>query len=71
MDKILGIDTAGRDDTYSDRYKYPYEPTPYEVLERLTESGLIKETDIVLDYGCGKGRVEFFLQIKLDVRSLE
>ena len=35
-DKILQIQTGGRDDTNSDEYRYPYEPTPYRVLERLT-----------------------------------
>lgn len=70
MDKILGINTSGRDDTHSDRYKYPYEPTPYEVLERLAESGLVKEGDILLDYGCGKGRVEFFLSYKIGCKVI-
>ena len=60
-DKALGICTIGRDDTGSDEYRYPYEPTPYSVLLRLAESGLIGEGDTLLDYGCGKGRVGFFL----------
>ena len=60
-DKLLGIKTTGRDDTNSDEYRYPYEPTPYCVLERLADSGLIGKDDTVLDYGCGKGRVGFFL----------
>ena len=34
-DKILKIKTTGRDDSHSDQYNYPYEPTPYCVLERL------------------------------------
>lgn len=60
-DKLLRINTAGRDDTGSDEYRYPYEPTPYSVLERLADSGLVSKEDTVLDYGCGKGRVSFFL----------
>ena len=60
-DQLLQIHTTGRDDTNSDEYRYPYEPTPYTVLERLASSGLIGEEDVVLDYGCGKGRVDFFL----------
>jgi len=60
-DKHLQIQTTGRDDSAADAYRYPYEPTPYCVLERLAASGLIGETDVVLDYGCGKGRVDFFL----------
>lgn len=63
-DKFLQIKTDGRDDTKSDHYRYSYEPTPYSVLERLADSGLIGESDVVLDYGCGKGRVGFFLSHK-------
>ena len=60
-DKLLQIKTGGRDDTNADQYHHPYEPTPYAVLERMAASGLFRETDTVLDYGCGKGRVGFFL----------
>lgn len=60
-DQRLQIQTIGRDDTNADEYHHPYEPTPYSVLERLAGSGLIRQGDVVLDYGCGKGRVDFFL----------
>lgn len=60
-DTGLHIKTIGRDEINADEYRYPYEPTPYSVLERLADSGLIHEEDVVLDYGCGKGRVDFFL----------
>ena len=60
-DKLLQISTTGRDDTNADQYHHPYEPTPYSVLERLAGSGLFTEADVVVDYGCGKGRVGFFL----------
>lgn len=60
-DLTLHIQTAGRDDSHADAYHHPYEPTPYGVLERLAQSGLITKDDTVLDYGCGKGRVGFFL----------
>ena len=33
-DKFLQIKTTGRDDSHSDQYHYPYEPTPYSVLAR-------------------------------------
>lgn len=38
-DRLLRIKTAGRDDSSADQYRYPYEPTPYSVLERLAGSG--------------------------------
>ena len=34
-DKLLKIRTTGWDDSHSDQYRFPYEPTPYSVLERL------------------------------------
>ena len=60
-DKLLQIHTTGRDDSNSDQYRYPYEPTPYTVLERFANSGLLCKENTLLDYGCGKGRVDFFL----------
>ena len=63
-DKLLQIKTAGRDDLKADQYHHPYEPTPYSGLERLTASGLDHEDDTVLVYGCGKGRVGFFLSFR-------
>jgi len=60
-DRKLKIHTTGRLDSHADQYRYPYEPTPYVVLERLAESGYLKKENILIDYGCGKGRVGLFL----------
>ncbi|HIR99991.1 MAG TPA: class I SAM-dependent methyltransferase [Candidatus Excrementavichristensenella intestinipullorum] len=59
-DKRLGIKTTGREDVASAHYA-PYEPTPYPVLERLAQSGWLGREHRLLDYGCGKGRVVFYL----------
>ena len=69
-DKLLQIKTGGRDDTNADEYRYPYEPTPYSVLERLANSGLFGKDDVVLDYGCGKGRVGFYLSYQTKAKSI-
>ena len=69
-DKLLQIQTIGRDDLSADEYHHPYEPTPYCVLERLAESGLISQNDAVLDYGCGKGRVGFFLSYRTKAKTI-
>ena len=69
-DKLLQINTVGRDDTNSDEYRYPYEPTPYSVLERLAATDLFGKDDVVLDYGCGKGRVGFFLSYRTQAKSI-
>lgn len=69
-DLSLQIKTTGRDDTNSDQYRYPYEPTPYRVLERLAGSGFFSKSDVVLDYGCGKGRVGFFLSHQTSAKTI-
>ena len=69
-DKLLGIKTSGRDDSHSDQYRYPYEPTPYSVLERLAASEFIGKKNVLLDYGCGKGRVSFFFSYQCRCRSV-
>lgn len=69
-DKLMQIRTTGRDDSHADQYRYPYEPTPYPVLERLANSGYIRKGNTLLDYGCGKGRVDFFLSWQTRCRSI-
>ena len=69
-DELLQINTTGRDDLKADEYRHPYEPTPYSVLERLAGSGLIGEDDVVLDYGCGKGRVGVFLSHQTKAKTI-
>ncbi len=69
-DKLLKIRTGGRDDSRADRYHYPYEPTPYAVLERLAGSGYVGKKDVLLDYGCGKGRVGFYLAYQTRCRTI-
>ncbi len=69
-DKKLKIHTDGRDDYKEDEHHYPYEPTPYVVLERLAESGYVTKENILIDYGCGKGRVGFFLGHKTGCRTI-
>lgn len=69
-DKLLHIKTTGRDDSRADQYRYPYEPTPYSVLERLANSGYITKKNTLVDYGCGKGRVDFFLSYQTRCKSI-
>ena len=69
-DKLLQIQTTGRDETGADQYHHPYEPTPYSVLERLAGSGFLGSGDVLLDYGCGKGRVDFFLSYRTKAATI-
>lgn len=69
-DQFLQIQTGGRDEQKADQYHHPYEPTPYSVLERLADSALVGEKDVLLDYGCGKGRVGFFLAHRTGAKTI-
>lgn len=69
-EKLLRIKTTGRDDTHSNSTFFPYEPSSYQVLERLVKSGYISKKNTVVDYGCGKGRVSFFLNHEIKCRTI-
>ena len=69
-DKKLNVATVGIDDSRADAFRYPYEPTPYSVLERIADSGFLDENSVVVDYGCGKGRVGFFLNRQLGCKAI-
>ncbi len=69
-DRKLNIQTIGRVDAHADAYHYPYEPTPYSVLERLAKSGYLSRRNILVDYGCGKGRVSCFLRYTVGCRAI-
>ena len=68
-DKRLHVHTCGRDDSDADDNHFPYEPTPYRVLKRLAGSDYIGKDSHALDYGCGKGRVCFFLASECGCRT--
>ena len=69
-ENLLRIKTSGRDASQADQYRYPYEPTPYSVLERLAGSGFFTKKNTLLDYGCGKGRGEVFLANQIRCRCI-
>ncbi len=70
IDKELKIRTTGRDDSGADELHHPYEPTPYEVLDCLLEEDYISKDNIIVDYGCGKGRVSFYLAAKTGCKAI-
>jgi len=69
-EKKLKITTTGRDASRADAYRYPYEPTPYCILERVAESGYLCKDHVLVDYGCGRGRVGFFFHHALGCRTI-
>lgn len=66
-DRRLRIRTIGREDEPNANYA-SYEPTPYPVLERLARSGYVRRKQRLLDYGCGKGRVAFYMASEVGCR---
>ena len=69
-DKRLNIKTMGRSDINEDYNHFAYEPTAYAVLLRLAERGYITKDNTLIDYGCGKGRVSFFLSHRTGCRAV-
>jgi len=73
-DKLLHIETEKVQVGFNKSYHYHrYEPTPYEDLEKLVHVFPLRQTDCVVDFGCGKGRLNFFLHylFKSTVKGIE
>ncbi len=60
-ERQLNIQTGADWSFFPFLYYYPYEPTPYHVLEILAEQFKICSHDHVVDFGSGKGRLCFYL----------
>jgi len=69
-EKRLGISTGAGDYEKEDAHHARYEPTDYGVLERLAGCGYIQKKNVLADYGCGKGRVSFFMHYAAGCRSI-
>ena len=70
-EELLNIKTTG-DQRWDETKKcyHPYEPTPYFALDKLFESYYINEKDSVIDFGCGKGRLNFYLNYNYNCNVL-
>ena len=61
-EELLGIKTCGvQKDFYESIHYHRYEPTAYFALETLANSYSLSSNDNIVDFGCGKGRLNFFL----------
>ena len=61
-DKLLNISTTGYQEGFNKSFHYHrYEPTPYSALEILFNQYKCKSSDRVVDFGCGKGRLNFYI----------
>ena len=62
FDKLLNISTTGYQNGFNKSFHYHrYEPTPYSALDILFNHYACKSSDRVVDFGCGKGRLNFFI----------
>ncbi|TFJ93266.1 methyltransferase [Lentibacillus salicampi] len=61
-DKLLSIKTLGNETEFPESLHHnPYQPTPYIALEALFRKYHLKSSDHVVDFGCGKGRLNFYI----------
>ncbi|KAA0546257.1 class I SAM-dependent methyltransferase [Bacillus sp. BGMRC 2118] len=61
-EKRLGIHTSGEQKGFLKSIHYHrYEPTPYVAIEELLRHYDIRSNDGVVDFGCGKGRLNFII----------
>jgi SAM-dependent methyltransferase len=61
-DELLNIETEGNQRGYNKSFHYHrYEPTPYFGLEKLFAEYELTSSDHIVDFGCGKGRLNFFI----------
>jgi SAM-dependent methyltransferase len=64
-DKLLNIKTETvQKSSYESHHYNRYEPTPYEVLDRLFQFVDFEKTDNVVDFGCGSGRLNFYIHYR-------
>ena len=62
FERLLNISTSGNQKNFNEFIHYNrYEPTSYYVLEALLHNYPLLESDNVVDFGSGKGRLNFFL----------
>ncbi|HEY2422320.1 MAG TPA: methyltransferase [Neobacillus sp.] len=62
FDALLNIKTGENQKGFiSSLHYHRYEPTPYSALEQLFQQYELRRSDRVVDFGCGKGRLIFYM----------
>lgn len=62
LDKKLNIKTSGDQKGFLKSVHHNrYEPTPYEAMDSLFNEYQLKARDNIVDFGCGKGRLNFYI----------
>jgi len=69
-DHYLDIRTAGTQwFAEASLHNNRYEPTPYEHLKELFNRHPLKRDDVLVDFGCGKGRLNFYVHDRFGCRA--
>lgn len=67
-DRLLRIQTTGmREWQHQSSHYNRYEATPYEALNVFFTEYVLQKSDCVVDFGCGKGRLAFYLHDRFQV----
>lgn len=69
-DQFLHIQTTEIKDLPLFSNYYPYEPTPYDVLDLCFDNIELAQDDCFVDFGCGKGRVVFYVNHRYHIDTL-
>lgn len=68
FDRNLQIRTGGLREWGESAHLYNrYEATPYAALEKLVQHYTFKPEDQVVDFGCGRGRVTFYIHHRFNI----
>lgn len=61
-DDLLNVKTIGEQKGFNkSKHYHRYEATPYNALEKLFQQYELKSSDRIVDFGCGKGRLNFYI----------
>ncbi|MBT2680947.1 methyltransferase [Bacillus sp. ISL-35] len=74
FDRMLNVRTTGQQKGFMPSLHYHrYEPTPYSALELFFREYELSRHDKIVDFGCGKGRLNFYLnhQFNTTVTGIE
>lgn len=61
-ERLLNIETNKEQQNFHESFHYNrYEATPYSAIELLFTNYKVSKFDSIVDYGCGKGRLLFYI----------
>lgn len=69
FESLLNIKTSGEQKKFNESLHYNrYEPTSYLALETLFKEYELNNSDNIVDFGCGKGRLNFFIDYFYNIK---